>query len=167
MVFLGFDPEDKDHKNAICQFHELEVFYENEILLTGNLINYSFAHGASREVAQISGYSRTGVLDDSTIPIGNFPISTSGQSIINVARKLCDIYKIKVVVDDSVSTLANSIIFEDEIQPSDTIGGFLKKITEPKGIIMMHNAKGDLVFTSINTTKDSIFKLDESKGRHR
>lgn len=161
-----FNPNDKEHKNAICpsHFHECQIYYDNELLLNGNLINFQFGHGALREVAQIGGYSKTGVLQDSNVPISAYPIQTIGRSIEGVAKSLCSIFGIKVVIDSSVQSKMQSVVMEDDIQPTDTIGSYLKKISEVKGIIMIHNENGDLVFTSVDTSKKPIFKLDSETG---
>lgn len=161
-----FDPNNLDHKNAICpsHFHECSIYYKKQLLTFGNLINYQFSHGAKRDVVQIGGYTKCGVLEDSTLPISSYPIQTEGQTIESIARRLCGIYDIKVVIDSSVSGRMQSVVEEDEMQPSDTIAGYLRKITEVKDIIMTHNNRGDIVFTSINTNKKPIFKLDSNKG---
>lgn len=162
-----FNPEDDEHKNAICpsHFHEVQVYYNNELLLNGNLINQSFSHGAKRELVQIGGYSKTGVLEDSTVPIANYPLRVSGMTIENTVKRLCKIFDINVIVDSRVKARLQSIVSEeDDITPTDTIKSYIQKITEVKNVITTHNENGDLVITQIDVDKMPIFKQSYKDG---
>lgn len=161
-----FNPDNPDHKNAMCvsHFHECQVYYKDELLVNGNIINAEFKHDQNRQMATLGGYSRPGILDTVNVPINSYPIQTKGISIKKVAERLCKDYSIDIVIDSSVANDMNSIVTDDNIEPTNTIKDYLVKITEPKGIKISHTNNGELLFIQADTKKSPIFELDGTKG---
>lgn len=157
-----FNPDNPDHKNAMCisHFHECQVYYKSELLVNGNLINARFQHDKNRRMASLEGYTRPGILDTVNVPIYSYPIQTKGLSIKAIANRLCNLYSIDVKIDSSVASDMNSTVKDDNIEPTETIKDYLVKICDPKGIKISHTANGEILFTQANVKKEPIFEID-------
>lgn len=160
-----FDEKNYDHKELLCltHFHPVDVYYNGELIIAGIIINNNFSNQSTSELTQIGGYSRPGVLETSCVPIGNYPLQTKGSTIEQVAKKLCAPYRIDVVIDDVVKSKMQSVVTDDDIQPTESIKSYLQKITEVKRIVMTHNAQGALVFTEAKTKVEPIRVFENDK----
>lgn len=163
-----FDEKNYEHKELLCvsHFHPCQVYYNGELIINGNIINNEFEDSTNPSLVQIGGYSRPGILENSCVSIGNYPLQTKGLSIERVAKKLCDPFHVTVKIDDSVKSKMQTIVEDDNIQPTDTIKSYLQKITEVKRIVMTHNADGDLVFTEANTKSEPVRVFDNRNGSY-
>lgn len=163
-----FDEKNYDHKELLClsHFHPCDVYYNNELIIAGIITNNHFGNAPTAEMVQIGGWSRPGVLENSCVPIGNYPLQTTGLSILQVAKKLCDPYNVKIIVDPSVASKMNSTVTDDNIQPTDTIKSYLQKITEVKRIIMSHTPKGELLFTEAKTNAEPVIVFNNDQGSY-
>lgn len=161
-----FDEKNYDHKELLClsHFHPIEVYYNGEKIITGNLINNEFEHNPDPSMIQIGGYSRPGILSNSCVSVSDYPLQTKGLTIEKVAKKLCTPKHITVKIDDSVLSKMKQVVTDDDIQPTDTIESYLKKITEVKRIVMTHNTDGELVFTEAKTNVNPVRIFDNTTG---
>lgn len=161
-----FDPNDYDHKEMITpsHFHPISVKYNGELLVYGNMINFSSESKSTSQLITLGGYSRTGVLGDSMVPISQYPLQTKGLSLKAIAEKLTQPYNIKVKIDPSVASAMQSANTVDNIQPTESIQSYLQKITEVKRVIMSHTPEGELLFTSAKTEQQPIRHFDNTQG---
>lgn len=163
-----FDEKNYDHKELLClsHFHPCDVYYKDELIIAGIIINNDFGHAPTAEMAQIGGYSRPGVLDNSCVPIANYPLQTSGLTIEQVAKKLCDPYNVRIYIDPSVQSKMQSKVTDENIQPTETIKSYLQKITEVKRIIMSHTPKGELLFTEAKVNAEPVIVFNNEDGSY-
>jgi len=61
-----FNPENESHK-AVCKplsYADVTIEHKGELLITGTLLNVEFNDSAKKELCTITGYAKTGVLED-------------------------------------------------------------------------------------------------------
>lgn len=169
-----YDPENREHKEMTCltHYHECQVFFGNQLIMTGVITNNKFNHAVAKELTGFSGYSKPGILQDCSIPPEIYPLQSDGVSIENIARKCISpwvtgkgkSYKLSMVVDPAVSGKMSKTIAKSNAGETDKIKDYLHGLCSQKDIIMSHNEKGELLFTSANTDQSAVFEFDGRKN---
>lgn len=167
-----FDPENPDHKELACvtHFHDCEVSYGDEILVTGFTLSQGFKFEPEKQLATISGYSKPGLFNDCNIPPNLYPLQSDGLSLLSIAKKLTrpwneeTKYGIGIKVDESVQDLVNKSLKTSTAGETDTIGGYLTQLAQQKKVIISHDEFGNLLFTQAKTKQKPILDLDFRNG---
>lgn len=104
-----FDPTNKEHAELACvsHFHEAYIEHNGERLLTGYILSNVFNSGAKKQLVEIAGYSKAGIIEDCEIPTSQYPLEWTGLTLIEIAQKIISIFKgIRLKVDSSASSAA-------------------------------------------------------------
>lgn len=162
---LYFDPDTDSHKSIYRPFsyNSVTIEHEGEVLITGLLLSHRFASSASQELLQVSGYSKTGVLEDSSIPKSCYPLQSNGMSIKQIADKLAAPFDIAVKVDDSVAAIVNSPVTVSIAADSQSVKDYLTEVATSRNVIVSHDEMGALLLTSSFPGKAPVF--DFTTGR--
>lgn len=165
-----FDPFNPDHKQMSCvsHYHDVQVLHNDELLITGVLTNQTFTDGATKSLASFGGYSRTGVLEDCSIPPSVYPLQSDGLSLAQIARKVIRPFRpeINLEVDPAVSSRANSTLKSSTAGESETVKSYLADLANQKKIILSHNNKGDLLLTEAKTEGQPVMDFDLTKSSY-
>lgn len=173
-----FSAQNLEHQEIFkpLQYRLVEIFNsKGSLILTGTILNHSFSSDSGRHLVTISGYSLSGILEDVTIPVKDYPLESTGRSIKDIATRLCSLYNIGLVIADSSDKKAyellpkeKKIFFSDKTQfeklkakvnskfgrtsasPTETIKGYLAKLCSQKNIILSHTNKGEVLLFSID-----------------
>jgi len=157
-----FNPENDFHKELFkpLQYHKIEIFNsKDKLIFTGTILNHSFDSDSGVNLISISGYSLSGILEDVTIPPSLYPLENTNLSLKQIATKLCNAYGIGLIigsnagntnivapdVDEKAETESNITYKKTVASPSDTVKGYLSKLTSQRNILLSHDAKGNVV----------------------
>lgn len=169
--FIGyFDPFNIELKELYCvtHFHEATIEYNGELILTGVLTSQDFVQGTSEQLMSFGGYSKSGVWEDCSIPPSIYPLQSNGLSLKNIAEKLVRPwirnYGLGMEIDPLVSDKMNSVFKKTTASATQTVKDYVSGIASQKDIILSHNAKGEILFTSANTDQEPIIEWDTTKG---
>lgn len=116
-VKFYFDPRNKEHAELACisHFHEAWIEHNGERLLTGYIISNAFNSSPKRELVEIGGYSKPGIIEDCDIPPGG-NWSFNNLSLNQITQKILSIFKgIKLKVDSSAS--GSNLVFTNIADP--------------------------------------------------
>ncbi len=139
--------------NNPASYAECTIEYQNpttrerELLITGTVLNHGYDDTPAAGLNGISGYSKTGVLEDCNIPVSLYPLQSDGKSLVQIIEKLIKPFGISLIVDSAVASRANAIYDVSTAEPSDTIKGYLAKIANQRNILLSHDEKGNLLLT--------------------
>lgn len=158
-------------------YQTCKLYHENVLILTGTILSHRFASSGNppKHLVHISGYSRTGVLGDSSVlkmtqhahggliadaKLTSMPPSSlmfKGLNLQRIAEQVCQWYGLKVVVDKELENDTNfKKAFPDmpvhgrfffETKPDQTAGDFLSSICKQKNVVLSHTRGGDLLLT--------------------
>lgn len=158
-----FNPDNSEHKELMCigHYHECTIEYNNELLLTGQILSETFTDQSQVQMVGLSGYSLPGVLEDCQIPTSIYPLQVDNLSLLQIAQKLCRPFNISVVVD-GVEDKMNEVFTTTEAKESQTIKSFLSELAVQKDIVITSNEKGQLVFTKAKTNLKPIAVFDRT-----
>lgn len=158
-----FDPYNKVHAELYCvsHFHEATLIHEGETLISGFLLSQGFSHGSVKEMTELAGYSKPGVLEDCEIPPTLYPLQSDGLTLTQIAQKLAAPFRLKVVVDDSVSNEMNKVIPKSTASETQNIKSYLTELATQRHIVMTHTPEGYLLFTKAKTKLKPITHFEE------
>ncbi len=185
-TFSGFfDPDNKTQRELFrpLQYKSVEVYGYGKKLLTGTILNTSTSVSNTKDLATVSGYSKTGVLGDSSIPLEMYPLQFDNLTLKEIATKL--------ITPFGISLSSNSIFAEGETQSQDknldgdiqkglnakfdktnadigvSVADYLNDICKQRGLVLTHNQYGQLVITKPDTSRKSIATYIEGKPSTR
>lgn len=158
-----FDPLNHDHKEMACvsHYHVATLEHNGELLLTGYILSQGFNHKNVKELVAIGGYSLPGFLEDCEIPTSLYPLQSDGLTLRQIAQKLIKPFGLKMVVDPSVASKMDSVYDTSTASETQTIKGYLTELAAQKHVLLSHDAKGNLVFTSAKTKQKPILEFKD------
>lgn len=156
---VWFDPGNEAHKQAFKPgtYKAVKVYYNNDILLTGTVLNMSFTSTAQGNGLAISGYSITGVLEDCQIPTSAYPLHSKGLDLKSITEKICNAFNINVIVDPSVSDRISKVFKNAVATNQQSAKQYITDMAAQQGIIVTHDAAGNIVLTECNTKATPLF----------
>lgn len=161
-----FDPNDPAQAELACvsHFHEAQVYYNDELLINGYILSEAFTSSPQKELVGFSGYSLPGVLGDCQIPPSLYPLQSDGLSLRQIANRLLVPFKLKMVVDDSVSSKMDIAYEKTTAKETQTIADYLTELAAQRNIVLSHDAAGNLLFTSAKTKLTPLLNFDSTNS---
>lgn len=104
--FFHFDPNNKDHAELACvsHYHEAILEHDGERIITGYIVSNGFASGPKKELTQMAGYSKAGILEDCDIPPDLYPLETNGLNLKQIAERLIKKFGLKLRIEKDAYT---------------------------------------------------------------
>lgn len=133
-----------------------------EKLITGTILNPALSTQNQIRLSGLSGYSKTGILEDVTIPIELYPLQFDGLALDQIAKKLCDYFNIKIYIYDNAKEDAYKPFELTKSNPEERIKGFLSKIARDRNITISHDNLGRLVLYKILNQTPPKIKIKET-----
>lgn len=160
-----FDPFNPEHKEFSVPGHMHECYLEDEgeRILTGYILSHEFVDESERPLVRISGYSKSGILEDCKIPPTAYPLESIGVSLQQISNKLLGLFSIQSVTDSSVYSLMNEPIQDVQSQNTQSVKDYLTTIARQKNIIISHDEFGRVVYTKPKKQKP-VFIFDRTNG---
>lgn len=170
-----FAAQDKEHQELFkpLQYKDVEIYNSSDSLIfTGTILNHRFRSNKGRELVIISGYSKCGILEDVTVPVSAYPLESTNSSLMDIAKRLCGLYGINVVISEQGKSITDSSVkvkklktpktrvksdFESlkaksklvfgrtHASATESIKDYLSKLAGQKNIILSHNEKGEVL----------------------
>jgi len=157
--FVGlFDTNNSKHRSIFkpLSYNNVEIFdNNNNLVLTGVIVNTNLSSKKTRDLQVLSGYSKPGVLEDSSIPYSSYPLEKINVSLSDIADILLKDFNINYLVDSTVSNEMSLVYKKTVAQPSESVKDYLSKLAAQRNIVISHNEKGDLVFFRPNVNARS------------
>lgn len=138
------------------QYRETKVLFGNETLITGTLLNTSTSVENSILMGNISGYSKTGILEDCDIPVSLYPLQSDNLSLKEITEKIIAKFGIKLVVNSNVLTESNKKYPSVNAEIGQKIISYITELAKQRNIIVTHDNNGNLLFTKLNLVQPSV-----------
>lgn len=178
-----FKPESANHRIIFRPgaLHRCEIFYKNLLILTGVVLSVSFSDEAEPQSAFLTGYSVTGVLEDTcvlntdadivvneldnTASIPPAPLSFGSKETNGLAPnlfQLCQIllkkYGIPVIADEELTAdpLFNAPFNNIEIAAEMSVIELLDEYAQKRNVVLSHTADGMLLITRAKATSKKL-----------
>lgn len=133
-----------------------------ETLLTGFCMNSGISTQKVPRLSMISGFSKTGILEQCTFPKAMAPFQWENISLWTLSQMICNHFNLNLVVHPGAMTDAAKKFENIECQSTETIKSVLSKYGEARGITVSHENTGSLfLYKIVNITESSSFLLEE------
>ena len=150
-----FEPDSAEHRRLFKPFSysDIQIYYNNQLIITGVVLNNNLTSTAKPTLATISGYSKTGVLEDCTAPKSLYPLQFEGMTFRQIATSILEKFNLNLVVDSSVLEDVDIVYDTVEISETQKIKSFLTELAVQRNMILTHTNTGDVLITRVNTNK--------------
>lgn len=158
-------------------YKSVQVYDDNrKLLLTGTILNHKFKDTANGSELSISGYSRTGILDDcpnvpksenlSTEENEKRAISTNFANLtfLEFVKTLVNPFGISVEVDSLVQSKMDEVFEQQTTDADDSVASTLAKMATLKNVVMRTSPNGNLKFTQIDPELKPVAKFSTGDG---
>lgn len=139
----------------------VKIEHEGELILTGTLWPTTFVRSAEKAPANVAGYSKTGVLEESSIPREAYPVQYNGLSLRQIAQKLISPFGISLVVDAAAASAADGAYDTSAASGDSGVKSYLAGLAAQKNIILTHDAQGRLVLTKAPATQQLVYHFQD------
>jgi prophage tail gpP-like protein len=129
---------------------EVEVFIENETLITGYIDSIPIEYGGKKFDIQFIGRDKTCDLIDCTYNEDNNEFKK--QTRANIIRRLIDPFEIELTIDSTASTEANVKIDSFKVNEGCYVYEMISEICRDAGILPLSKGDGKLTITKSTTT---------------
>lgn len=148
--FVGrYNPENELHREVFrpLSYPIVEIFNDkDEKILTGKIVNHTFNSDKNPNLWNLSGYSLPGVLENSNIPVNQYPLENSKLNLQQITEKIIRPFGLNLVVDSSVYKDAQVNFEKTTAEPAETIKSYISKLAAQRNIITSHDQHGNLKF---------------------
>ena len=144
-----FDPFNVEHQKIFkpLTYPKIEIFSNDmDLLLTGNIVNNDFASSKTPQLVSFSGYTKSGILEDVTIPDSVYPLEKNDQSLAEISAQLLKPFEINQVIESNVANKMNLVYEKAVAQPSQSVASFLTQLASQRNIVIGHTKKGDVYY---------------------
>lgn len=166
--FVGrFNPENPFHREIFrpLSYAKVEIFNnDDQLILTGTIVNHTKASKASNDLWKLSGYSLPGVLEDVNISYDQYPLESLQSSLKDITQRLIKPFNIGLVIDPAVSKDAGIIYEKSVASPSERIKDYLAKIASQRNIVLSHTANGELLYFRPDTKAAPKHRFTKENG---
>lgn len=161
-ILVYFSPGDAQDRQTYIpgNFLPATLSYNGEVLISGVAISTKFSDSSKKNLTPISGYSKSGTIEDCQFPPTSYPLQfKEGPTLKTICEKLLNPFGLKVNIDSIVSAECNAPMPTQTMDNDETIKEFITKLAIGKNIVLSHDASGNLLLTRANTSKEPIFNF--------
>lgn len=159
-----FDPDNATHRRIFRPLAYQDVVITSELgetLLTGTILRHKFPRSAKRELTTFSGYSKSGVLGDCTIPKSVYPLEFTNLSFQEIAERLIQPFGVELVIQD-FGVVAREIVESITAQNTESVYGFLNNIISQRNLVLTNTSAGNLILTRPNANAEPVATFRQS-----
>jgi prophage tail gpP-like protein len=140
--------------DKVLNYDKVEIFDDNnELLITGTILNDNFKISPNPEVENFAGYSKTGILEDCNISPNNYPLQKNNLNFNELVTDLLNPFNLNFIVDSSVTEQMNKVFKQTTAKITESIAAYINRLANQRNIALSHTAKGELLFIRPNISK--------------
>jgi len=159
-----FDPDNIEHRKLFrpLSYHSIQIWEENVLLISGYILSHKFSASSKNNLVPVSGYAKTGILGDISIPTSLYPLETNKKNLKEITERLIEPFGIGLVIDSDVEEDALKLYDKSNSDGKDTIGGYISELACQRNIIVTHTPAGNLRFTRPQKVGAAVAIYDEN-----
>lgn len=129
------------------EFAEIEVLRDDIIIFTGLVFGKNDPNGNKPEPINYKCYSKTGLLEDCSLPLDSYPIQTQNKTLKEILESICSNFDVTVKFDSSANSDIEAKYSLQDQSPVTKASDIINKLCSQKKLIVTHNSKGELLIT--------------------
>ncbi|MFA6057290.1 MAG: hypothetical protein WC756_03760 [Taibaiella sp.] len=159
---LFFDPNNEEHKRIFkpLQYLPATIEHNGQTLITGTMLSGGFSDGSEKSLVTVSGYSKTGVLEDCEIPMEAYPLQTDSLSLKQICERLIKPFDLTLIIDPSVLEKVNGRFTRSTAGDDQTVKAYIDELARQKYVVLTHDQYGNLLLTEAKPKQTPIWNFD-------
>jgi len=150
---------DQDERIPIVAGNDVTVVYGSETIITGYVDDDTSSYSATGRSLGIKGRSKTGDLVDCAAVKGSGTRAWRRAGLRKIAEDICGPFDIDVLAAANLGSKFNRFTIEE----GETAFSLLQRAARMRGLLVLTNADGNLVFSRVGTTTvATTLKLGEN-----
>jgi len=145
-----------DFLPEILTYPNVQIFDDDELLLTGTAINSAKIESKTPELVSVSGYSKAGVLQDCTI---KGSLQFNNLTIEEIINKVLKPFNVSYVSEVPLTRKLE----KSSADVTETAFSYIKSLLSQQGIFITNNEKGEIVFAEVKETKP-VKSINDNSG---
>lgn len=152
---LFFDPSNAEHKRLFKpgQYHDVTIEHNGERLITGTMLTHGFSSGPEKSLVSVSGYSKTGIIEDCEVPLSAYPLQTNGLSLRQICQKVLKPFNLNLMVDPAISSKVDAKFPQSTAGDDQSVKAYIDALARQKYVVITHDEFGNLVLTEAKVTQ--------------
>lgn len=122
-------------------YKKCSVKYMGKQIFNGYIVKSTTSVSPTSRSVSCDGYPLCGVLNDSCLPDTLFPPEYSGLNFLQIAKKVCGVFGVKVKCDVDVGGTFEKV----EIEVGEKVYDFLAKLARQRGLLLTNSQDGSLL----------------------
>ena len=158
-IKCSFEGSNKVHRELFrpLSFNPVEIYSNNnKLLLRGYVLNYSFKSSSKPELATLTGYSSSGVLQDVNTPLDAYPLEKNGMTLAEITESLLRLFDIKYTFSSNIANEMNEVYEKAVATPTEKIGIYLARLAKQRDIILSSTNDGNLYFYKLDLKSKKV-----------
>jgi hypothetical protein len=125
----------------------IQVFRNDVLIFTGEIINKKPTDETPPKPIQYKALSLTHILTENTLPTEAYPLHLENSTLKDIVEYICSFFDITVLFDVSAQSEANSTYKLSNLGLGESASKLINDLITQVGLILTHNAKGELIVT--------------------
>ena len=132
-----------------------------EKLITGTIINVALSTQRQERLMGVSGYSKTGILEDVNMPLELYPLQFDGLGLDQIIKNITDYFGLQLKINENAKIDAAKPFEKVKAEPSEKIKGFISKIARQRNMTVTHDNFGRLLLYKILDVSPPKIRINE------
>lgn len=133
--------------DELFDFPDCEIIDENHgLLLTGTILAPSLVSNKNFQPITLGGYSKSGILEDCTIPSGAYPLQFDNLSLKEITESVLKHYDVSYSHSDSLENEINLPFEKIKSEVTGSVKQFLTGLAKSRGIITSNTSDGGIFY---------------------
>lgn len=142
-------------------YNKVVIDHNGETLITGTTIGQVMRSAPTVQAISVSGYTRSGVLEDCQIEVG-YSKQFQGMNLRQIIEQILKPYSLNLVVDLGIIEADTVYPNAPTIEPDQTIREFIATLCKGRNIVFTHTPDGDLLLTRANVNQEPMYNFNGS-----
>lgn len=132
---------------------ECQINRDGNLLMTGYVFAPPLVLSPKPTEISLLGYSKPGILEDSSISEQSYPLQFDNMNLIDIAEKLLKPYKIDFTWNGNVLEDLNKKYTKTTVMPGTSVKQYLSDLASQRNIFLTSNELGEIVFMRYERSK--------------
>jgi prophage tail gpP-like protein len=154
-------PNEKENRRILkpLQFPITTVSVNNELIFTGRCNSPLPSNNSNMKVLDVNMFSLPGIMEVCGPAIKAFPLEWKKQTLEQIADELCS----KQGISTEFKSMSSEVFKRVDIQPGDSVLGFLADLAKQRGFVISDDKYGALVFQMGERTGAPVMSIKKDE----
>lgn len=126
---------------------------DGELLITGTILIPNKNIESKPGLKRVSGYSKPGVLEDTSIPISLYPLQSDNRSLRQITDRILKKFDVEFLATSNVATVMDKKYVKTVASVGQSPKQYINSLASQRGVLITNDNQGRLLFTQVDTSR--------------